>query len=220
MGRYTQALVLTCSRRCRARRIWPCLCCRRPRTTTSKCQRASRAGPARPGLAQCRRSPAAAPVRLACAKCWHAAGWCAGNCWPMRAATRPRTLPTTRPRRALKTAACRTLPARPTPAVPRWPGRGRPGQRARHWAEKTAAAVAGVPSLLGIDWPAQPSLVCHLVWQRLGDPRAAGALRTRLRRCAKRRRAGGRPGDTAEDAARRAPVMREVMAVWDAKHGA
>jgi class 3 adenylate cyclase/predicted ATPase len=90
---------------------------------------------------------------------------------------------------------------------------------ARHWAEQTAAAVAGVPSLLGIDWPAQPSLVCHLVWQRLGDPRAAGALQ---RAYDDVQSAAARVDDLAirQEMLRAVPVMREVMAVWDAKHRA
>ena len=79
--------------------------------------------------------------------------------------------------------------------------------------------MAGVPSLLGIDWPAQPSLVCHLVWQRLGDPRAASALQ---RAYDDVQSAAARVDDLAirQEMLRAVPVMREVMAVWDAKHRA
>jgi class 3 adenylate cyclase len=83
------------------------------------------------------------------------------------------------------------------------------------WAERTAQAVASVPSLLGIDAPALPSLVCHRVWQRLGDPRAAGALRRAFDDV---QAAAGRAEDPAlqQQMLHQVPLMREVMAAWAA----
>jgi predicted ATPase/class 3 adenylate cyclase len=90
---------------------------------------------------------------------------------------------------------------------------------ARDWAERTAAAIAGVPSLLGIDEPALPSLCCWRVWQRLGDPRAAAALQRALDDV---QTAAGRVDDPALRQAmlQQVPMMRDVMAAWAATHGA
>ena len=84
------------------------------------------------------------------------------------------------------------------------------------WAERTAQAIAGLAWLTGIEAPSWPSLVCHRVWQRLGDGRAQAALERAHRELM-------RIADRAGDAALRQgilydiPLHREVLAAWEAR---
>lgn len=89
---------------------------------------------------------------------------------------------------------------------------------ARDAAERTAQAL-GEASVLGLDDPAWPMLVCHRVWQRCGDPRAWSAIERAYKDLQSQAEMAG------DDEFRRAilqdiPLHRQVQEAWVALAGA